>query len=83
MSDTERDRIEARWKRALKEWREGKISREELLKEWVWNKRHHHLGPIPSWYKKLLRQTHRAKANQALREGKEPPPEKKSSDYYW
>lgn len=38
---------------------------------------------IPSWYKRILRRTYRAKAQEALRHQRDIPVEKRSATWYW
>jgi hypothetical protein len=80
MSDTWKDKKLGKWKKAFNRWRKGRWW-EEVAPAWPFTT--HPLGPVPSWYKKLLRQLYRAKANQAVARGEDPPPEKKNADYYW
>lgn len=80
MSDTWKHKKLAKWKQAMNQWRKGRWW-EKPLPEWPFLD--HPLGPIPSWYTRMLRQLYRAKANQAVRRGEDPPKEKKNADYYW
>lgn len=82
MSKTRRDTERARYQRALKAWFRAPLG--TPLPPWPWPQRWTQMG-VPAWYKRLLRQAHRAQVRQALRRGEfdSLPREMKTAGYYW